>query len=99
MKRGRANGSRAQKWEKLLPIVVAASPVVAVVVVVGAKVSLSFGFAHDTGGRSREMANINDMKNEKINKTSKCDYLHLTVLRIGFTFCAIFAFGLYAKCE
>lgn len=47
MKRGRANGSRAQKWEKLLPIVVAASPVVAVVVVVGAKVSLSFGFAHD----------------------------------------------------
>lgn len=81
-----------------MPIVVAASPVVAVFVVVGAKVSLSFGLAHD-GGRDTEMANINDMKNEKINKTSKCDYLHLTVLRIGFTFCAIFAFGLYAKCE
>lgn len=87
MKRGRANGSIEQKWEKLLPIVVAASPV-----------SLSFGFASGVG-RDREIANINDMKNEKINKTSKCDYLHLTVLRIGFTFCAIFAFGLYAKCE
>lgn len=63
MKRGRANGSRAQKWEKLLPIVVAASPVV------GAKVSLSSA----GGGRDRKTANINDMKNERVNKTKQAN--------------------------
>lgn len=53
------------KWETLLPIVVAASPVA----VVGGKVSLSSA----GGRRDRKTANINDMKNERVNKTKQAN--------------------------